>query len=94
MAPEVDLSQLKDIDIKQSYCLLFEHASKDFLTKRDFEIIMAAATAPPPDFKVKIVPIYIVGDSLVGAYKAVAKGGDLFRGATLEAVKAATLGNV
>lgn len=72
--PSIDLDAIHDADIRQAYFLLFEHMKDDFVTKRDLQIMLAGATAPPPDFIVKYVPLFIIGDIMAVVYKLAAKG--------------------
>jgi hypothetical protein len=72
--PSIDLSSIQETDVRHAYYLLFEHMKEDFVTKRDLEIMLGSATAPPPDFKVKYTPTYVIGDIMNLIYQALAGG--------------------
>lgn len=87
--PSIDLDSIHDLDIKQTYYLLFDQIKTDFVTKRDLEIMFAGATAPPPDFKVKYVPMYVIGDIMAVIYSLLSKGLETAREGLISALESA-----
>ena len=91
MAPEIEIpinmDAINEADINQTYMLMFQKLKNDFVTKRDFEIMMAGATAPPP-FKLVFVPTYLYGEALAGVYLGATKTGDAVRKTTVEIAEA------
>jgi len=87
--PSINMDEIHDLDIQQAYYLLFDHIKNDFVTKRDHEVMMAGATAPAPDFKVKYVPLYVMGDIMAVIYSLLAKGLENARKALVQGLESA-----
>jgi hypothetical protein len=55
--PEADMSLVQQMDVLQTYWLLFQHMKEDFVHKEDLKAILTsnvlAGAAPPPDHILK-----------------------------------------
>jgi hypothetical protein len=89
MAPlEVDIGAMQAADVQTSYAMMFEHMKEDFLTRRDFEIMMATANVYGAG-KVAYVPNnYVAGEVLHGKYQALVKQGQIVKKGILSSARA------
>ena len=94
--PELDMSSIQNLDILQSYWLLFKHMKEDFVHKDDLKVILQSNTLlgealPMKAFVVSGAAVFpaIASDVIARAkamvYSGLAKTGGI---ATEEAIKA------
>jgi hypothetical protein len=83
--PEIDVDQIAELDRKQAYYLLFEFMKDDFLTRDDFNLHVAAMTAPPSAFKVvdAMAGAFPLAQVRGLAYSLLAKSGAVFKEQTI-----------
>ena len=93
--PEVDMSMTQQLDVLQTYWLLFDHMKEDFVHKDDLKVILATnnvtGAAPLPDHIVKGLTTFsnmsenTAAKATAVVYNKLAKTGGV---ATDEAIKA------
>lgn len=102
--PQVDLEQIQQADIKQTYWLLYQLMKRDFVHKEDLATILdtalvnggavATSEGPQPVNGAKIIWIETsaMAEAKAAEYQAKAQSGDAAREAFIEAAEAATMG--
>jgi len=69
--PEIDMSSMQDLDIQQSYWLLFQKMKKDFVHKADLQALIAELTISGGAVATQLGPQPVVGARAIGIVKSV-----------------------